>query len=73
MAAPLPGGPCQVAWEFRPLPVLRLFWLDAGTSIVDSRRGRSLGDAFQKASVRRRNNASGQATGSVIQGIRSLG
>jgi hypothetical protein len=33
MAVALPPGPCQLAWEFRPVPVLRLFWLSAGTSL----------------------------------------
>jgi hypothetical protein len=34
MAVALPEGPCQVAWEFRPVPVLRLFWLSVGTSLL---------------------------------------
>jgi hypothetical protein len=34
MAAALPAGLCHVVWEFRPVPVLRLFWLSVGTSTV---------------------------------------
>jgi hypothetical protein len=34
MAAALPAGTCDVKWEFRPTPVLRLFWLSVGATVV---------------------------------------
>jgi uncharacterized membrane protein YfhO len=34
MAVALPAGLCQVEWAFRPIPVLRLFWLSVATSVV---------------------------------------
>ena len=54
MAAALPAGPCEVVWEFRPVPVLRLFWLSVGTSLVLA------GVAVWAVFSRKRKNATAQ-------------